>query len=155
MPVDDDVVIVAARDAWPEYRKYSAYVCQPDRPFRRTVTHMGFYCGGSIQPLIPVIKRWVPSVLFTRSEAHARRAGGEGGVGNLIDRLLLAGPRTEGVSYGVMLLSTPEDPETVRLQAPIANDSKSPAGRTVAWTRWQRYLSLERLMVGASVTSDL
>ena len=39
----NDVVVVPARHAWPEYEKYHAYVCQPDRPFqpvaRRLSTH--------------------------------------------------------------------------------------------------------------------
>ena len=42
-----DAVIVAARDAWPEYQEHHAYVCQPQRSFR-AATHMGFYFGGAI-----------------------------------------------------------------------------------------------------------
>ena len=30
-----DVVVVPARHAWPEYEKYSAYICQADRSFQR------------------------------------------------------------------------------------------------------------------------
>ena len=31
----NDVVVVPARHAWPEYREFHAYVCQPKRPFQR------------------------------------------------------------------------------------------------------------------------
>ena len=41
----NDVVVVPARNAWPEYQQYHAYVCQPDRSFQQ-VTRMAFYAHG-------------------------------------------------------------------------------------------------------------
>jgi hypothetical protein len=60
----NDVVVVAARDAWPEYQKYHAYVCQPDRPFR-PVDRMAFYTQGQIYPLVPKILQSYNHVEFT------------------------------------------------------------------------------------------
>jgi len=37
----NDVVIVAARNAWPEYNAFHAYVCQPNRTFQQ-VSRIGF-----------------------------------------------------------------------------------------------------------------
>ena len=44
----NDVVVVPARNAWPEYREFHAYVCQPKRPFQG-VRRMAFYTAGAIQ----------------------------------------------------------------------------------------------------------
>ena len=52
----DDTVIVAAREAWPEYQRFAAYVCQPNRAFRDALTHFGFYAHSAIQTLIPRIE---------------------------------------------------------------------------------------------------
>jgi hypothetical protein len=155
MPTGDSAVIVAANDAWPEYQEHHAYVCQPDRPFRRESAYLGFYYGGAIQPLVPRIERWIPSVPFTRTEAHALRHRRDIRVGDLVDRLLDVGPRIEATSYGVMLLSAPEDPATLRLDAPICNDSVAASGRRTAWTRWQRYVPLDKLLSGVTFTSEL
>ncbi|MGY1653411.1 hypothetical protein [Geodermatophilus sp. SYSU D01119] len=152
---EETAVVVPARDAWPEYLRYRAYVCQPDRSFRPDTTHLGFYAEGAIQPLFPLIERWLPSVLFTRSEAARWRDDGDRRLSTLIERLLTAGPRTEGMSYGVMFLSAPEDPDTVHLPAPIQNDSESAEGRRIAWTQNQRYVPLSTLQNGATVTSQL
>ena len=49
----DDVVVVAARFAYPEYLKRGVYVCQAERVFRDGLTHMGFYANSAIQPHVP------------------------------------------------------------------------------------------------------
>ena len=48
------VVVVAARHAWPEYQRYSAYICQPGRAFK-PVKRIAFYSNGQIYPLVPLI----------------------------------------------------------------------------------------------------
>jgi hypothetical protein len=154
VPVDD-VVVVAAKNAWPEYLEHAAYVTHSHRPRRPTAGRLGFYRSGAIQPLVPRIEDWLPSVLFTAGEAEGWRARGHDRMAVLIERLLRAGPRTDGESFGVMLLSAPEDQATVRLAAPIVNDSRSPRGTPVPWTRWQRYTSLEALTSGATKVSEL
>lgn len=50
----DRVVVVAARIALDEYRKYSAYICQPDRAFRDCV-RTAFYTKNKIDLHIPKI----------------------------------------------------------------------------------------------------
>jgi hypothetical protein len=152
----DDAVIVAARSAWPEYHETSAYICQPNRAFRDGLTHFGFYTDGAIQPLIPCIRSHYPAVAFTRDEAAARLTAGETQLARLIERNLNnpARGRTEGDAWGVILLSGPNDPDTVRLNGPIMNDVKAASGRTWAWTLGQRYTRLEQLRV-ATRTSEL
>jgi hypothetical protein len=152
---NDDTVVVAARDAWPEYQWTHAYVWQPDKPFRVGLTHLGFYADKAIQPLVPRILQSLPSVPFTRGEAKARRAHGAPEVGDLIDQLLDAGSRTEGNSHGVLLLTGPSDPDTVRLAQPVQNDTVTASGRNCAWTRSRRYTQLARLRSGVTRIGEL
>lgn len=152
---NDDTVVVAARSAWPEYQQTSAYVCQPDRSFREGLTHLGFYADGAIQPLVPRIDQHLPSVPFTREEAESRRLSGDHVVAHLIDRLLDDGGRTDGSSYGVLLLSGPDDGATVVLDQPVLNDTVTATGRNWAWTLGQRYTRLDALTSGIQRTSEL
>lgn len=151
----DDTVVVAARAAWPEYQRTSAYVCQPDRAFRDGLTHFGFYAQAAIQPLVPRIRAHLIAVPFTRAEAQARRKTGEREVGHLIDQLLDDGSRIDGDKYDVLLLTGPADPDTAALPQPILNDTLAASGRPWAWTLRQRYTRLDRLISGAFRTSEL
>lgn len=144
---ENDVVVVAARNAWPEYQKYHAYVCQPDRPFR-PVERMGFYSDGQIFPLIPKILESHEHVEFVPENYQGR-------LRNLIQVMMDETRRKEkGKAYKVMFLSPPDSPVTVMLQAPVMNDLKTENGRTIAYTQGQRYTSVDRLQ-NAKRTSDL
>lgn len=94
-------------------------------------------------------------MLFTPDEANARRANGETELASLIDHLLDEGSRTEGGAYDVLLLTGTDDPETVRLQAPIVNDTVTESGKPWGWTLSQRYTSLDKLTSGVTRTSQL
>jgi hypothetical protein len=152
---NDDAVVVAAKSAWQEYLDYSAYVCQPDRAFREGISHFGFYYRGSIQSKVAKIRTYHSAVTFTRTEAARLRDTGERELADLIDQVLTDGARVEGDAHGVMLLSAPDDVDTVQLHAPIVNDTKTEAGRPWAWTLGQRYTRLERLRSGITRTSQL
>jgi hypothetical protein len=155
---NDDVVVVAARFAYPEYLKRSVYACQPRRAFRDGLTHMGFYANSAIQRHVARIRYREDLVAFTHEEAAARASGSETDrhIGAVIELLLADGPRKVGKQYQVFLLSGPEDPDTVRLARPIVNDTVAASGRPWAWTLGQRYVSLAELTrPGVTVTSDL
>jgi hypothetical protein len=141
-----DAVVVPARDAWPEYGQYHAYVCQPRRAFQH-VQRMAFYTAGAIQVRVPMILKTQDEVLF-EPRIHS------GPVGALVDRMLAAGIRKKGQLYKVMLLSPPEDPRTLKLERPIENDLTAASGRVTAFTQNQRYVALDRLRK-ARTTSDL
>jgi hypothetical protein len=142
----NDVVVVPARNAWPEYEKYHAYVCQPDRRFQQ-VERMAFYSFGQIYPLVPKILESFEHIEFL-PEKH------KGTLGALIETLLQETTRKEGTAYKVIFLSPPESPDTLKLDGPTQNDLTSASGRTTAFTQYQRYVASERLKL-AKVTSDL
>lgn len=142
----NDVVVVAARAAWPEYNEIHAYVCQPNRPFRQA-SRIGFYSKSMIYPL-------VPKILDTYDEVEMRRDIDNGPLGTLVNRLLHEGRRPEGKSFKVLLLSAPDSPHTLKLDQPIPNDKRSKSGKPTAFTMGQRYVSSEALLK-AKTTSDL
>lgn len=153
----DDVVVVAARIAYAMYLKHGVYRCQPGRTFSDTVTHLGFYTGGAIQPEIPAIHR-EDQVPFTAEEATRRRAGSamDFRVANAIEALVAADSREQDARHQMFILSWHDDPATIRLERPIVNDSMASSDRPVAWTMGQRYTSRARLTApGVTRTSQL
>jgi hypothetical protein len=142
----DEVLVVAALWALDEYRDTSAYVCQPSRTFR-DVERIAFYTLGAIAPFVPKILKTFEAVEF-------RRGAQTGRLGAVIDALVDRALRQEGRQYKVMLLTGPDDAETIRLATPVVNDLTSEAGRAIAFTQGQRYVSLGRLK-SAKRTSEL
>ena len=142
----NDIVVVPARNAWPEYLEHHAYVCQPRRSFQG-VRRVAFYTAGAVQT-------HVPAILETRDEVVFEQGAHKGSVGALVDRLLAAGLRERGQAYKVMLLSAPDDAQTLRLPQPIVNDLKASSGQPTAFTQNQRYVTEGRLRK-AKTTSEL
>ncbi len=144
-----EVVVVAARHAWPEYQRCSAYICQPRRAFK-PVKRIAFYSQGQVYPL-------VPSILDMQDEVVLERARHKGALGQVIDKLIDSIPQSKkevGHSYKVFLLSSPDDPKTMKLKGPILNDLESKTGQPIAFTMGQRYVAVAKL-AKAKATSDL
>lgn len=142
----NDVVIVAARSAWPEYNEFHAYVCQPNRPFQQ-INRLGFYSKGAVYPLIP-------KIIGIFDDVEMRQATHQGRLGELVDRLVQTGKRPIGGFFKVLLLSSPDSSDTLQLSGPIPNDKQSKSGKPTAFTMGQRYVSSEALKK-AKTTSDL
>ncbi|WP_339908874.1 hypothetical protein [Symmachiella dynata] len=142
----NDVAIVAARSAWPEYNELHAYICQPNRPFQQ-VSRMGFYSQGVIYPL-------VPKIIEAFDEIEIRRNKHQGELGDLVNRLVENELRPLGERFKVLILSAPEAPETLKLPCAIPNDKLSKSGEPIAFTMGQRYVASEALL-RAKTTTDL
>lgn len=142
----DDTVIVAARQAYDEYLKYSAYICQPGRSFKSGLTNLGFYRSGQIEPLVPKIVHVEEVTIDPNCEGPARR---------LIEQLLEDRSRTRGQPIQVFMLTSPDDPGTTTLEHPILNTSRTASGKPWAWTLGQRYTTLERLLRNPGTTTEL
>lgn len=155
---NDDVVVVAARFAYPEYLEHGFYICQAGRAFRAGLTHMGFYAEAAIQICVARIRYREDNVLFTLGEAAVRKIESDVDrlVGNAIEISLANGSREPEARYQVFLLSGAQAPDTIHLSQPIVNDTISASGKTWAWTIGQRYTSTTNLVKpGLKVTSDL
>lgn len=154
-----DVVVVAARFAWDEYKDHGVYICQPDRSFRPGLTHMGFYAHGAIQPLIAKIRDQRPQPFtFDDDTVKELQAGDaiEQRIASAIEVSLAGGTRSAGQPYRVFVLSHSDDNETVTLTAAITNTTKAASGRAFAWTMGQRYTRLSALTKpGITTTTEL
>jgi hypothetical protein len=151
----DDTVIVAARAAWPEYKEIGAYVCQPNRSFREGLRYFGFYAEAVIQPVIARIRERYIAVTLSRDEVTVRKAQGQSELADLIEALLSKDTRVEGEAYDILLLTRPDDLQTIKLARPIANDMTTESGKPWAWTLGQRYTRLDKLTSGVTRTSQL
>lgn len=142
----NDTVIVAARSAWPEYNDFHAYICQPSRSFQH-VSRLGFYSKGVIYPL-------VPRILESHDEVEMIEGKYSGSLGILVDAIVRGSERLRDERYKVILLSSPNSPDTLKLHAPIPNDKKDKRGKNTAFTMGHRYVKSE-LLTRATTTLDL
>jgi hypothetical protein len=152
-----EVVVVAARSAYPEYLTRSACICQADRTFG-DAQRMAFYTKGAIKPEIPQILHAAAAVPFTREEAARLSESADAfdqRIGALISDDLDQGTRQDGSSYGVVLLSPPDDAATEHAPGDIVNDKIGESGQRFAWTMYQRHVKLADLMAGPATTSAL
>jgi hypothetical protein len=146
---DSDTVVVAARRAYPEFEELGAYVCQPERSFRKGTEYLGFYAGRTIYPEFPKIVERRKNLLFSAAEVSALRNGGDR------DRLLAAvmegalsgvAQREEGARHQIVLLDRDQG---FTLESPIRHDGPG------AWTQGQRYTRSGALRSGVANTDEL
>jgi len=140
-----ETVIVPARHAWPEYEKYSAYICQPSRHFV-PVQYIGFYYGGHIQPIIAKVKTDHPNVTLVPDL-------NEDVIKRLIEQIIQdrAEGRRRGQVNDIYRLSSLDDRETITLPRAIPSDKRSSSGRATAFIRKNSYFSLADLQRVASL----
>jgi hypothetical protein len=146
---ESDVVVVAARHAWPEYERCHAYVCQPKRAFK-PVRRIAFYSEGHVYPLVPLILEVHDEIVLDRNQHNGR-------LGEIVHQLIDDIPRSKkevGHSYKFFLLSAPDADSTIKLEMPIPNDIHSKTGQPTAFTMGQRYVTIDKLLK-AKTTSDL
>jgi hypothetical protein len=143
-----EVLVVAAKRAWNYYQKLHAYVCQNHRAFRE-VKYLAFYVDGAICAT-------VPKILEVHDDVEFRGGMHSGHLQNVVDRLLaegkFEGDPTEGERRKVMLLSAPDDVETLHLANDIPNNLVSSTGRATAFTQGQRYVSKQALVAAKTTT---
>ncbi len=155
--MEQDVVVVAARVAYPEYLRYAAYVCQPNRTFQ-AVERMAFYTGNAIQREVPRILAHHSALHFTDATAASLRNSDDhltARIGEIVDLFLQNRDRDVGSILDVYLLSPPSDPQTLVLPQPILNTTTTASGKRIAWTQGHRYTASEALTRGPKTTADL
>jgi hypothetical protein len=150
-------IVPGGRIALNDYDDYGAYICQPDRPFRREMDRLGFYADWKVSPHFGKIRRVWPSVQFNADEARRLQASGDqvdAELGAIIERVLAA-PKRGGHRPGrhkVILLTPARDPETLSLPQPIKHLER---GRGKAFVRRQRYTSEAALRREPKTTAEL
>ena len=156
----DDVVVVAAGNAYPFYRQHSLYVCQAGRGFSPHIERIGFYRSKGHGHRGPAaIQREFAEILWHRdgfdisAESIAALADSDDSAGRaaaeaLRDAVEQGAMKTEWQAQ-VFLLSAPEDGRTRTLTRPIVHHGEA------AWTQKQRNISSRDLSANPETTADL
>ncbi|MEE8422442.1 MAG: hypothetical protein V3S31_06670 [Dehalococcoidia bacterium] len=147
----EDVVVVAARQAYPFYAVHHAYRCQAGRSFRDGLKYLGFYTEKAIRPEVAAILGRFDRVVVSEQSA-AVYASDENPiaqrVADVIRASLAEDPELRDWESQIFILSGPGDDETLLLDVPIAHEQKG------AWTQGQRYVTSDMLKI-ARTTDDL
>lgn len=145
--LDDEVLIVAARAAWPLYQHAAAYITHNERFFRPTL-RMGFYSSRTVYPAFPLILRRHDNVMIDEQSAATRLLSPNA------DEQRLGAIVKAAVDYGwgsdvlsVLVLTAIDDPRTLR-RPEIHHDGAS------AYVMGQRYARVGSLLQ-AETTADL
>jgi hypothetical protein len=142
--IEEQVLVIPARFAYPDYEKYGAYLCQENRSFR-PASHLAFYRQKKIENQIPKIVKRYPSICLKEKKTYEHD-------GNREKLLLLADnlrinkdPRVDE-TYQIFLLE-----KGIELSDPI--EHKKPNG-----IQKQRYFPLSKITKGLNkpkTTDDL
>ena len=161
------VLVVPARQAWDEYRRCGAYVCQDKRSFQPSA-RLAFYTNGAIQPQIPKILAAFDSVFFPEeakpftSEEHvlASRVPQTDEERVALERAIHVWGKIRGEAgrcFKVFLLSpfihdaaaAPGREHSGTWLLPNSVEHR-PEGRMTAYVRRQRYVDFESLKTAAT-----
>lgn len=146
-----DVVVVAARKAYPEYFKYHAYVCQTGRSFREGLTRLGFYADQTVKPEFPGILARRDRLEFTEQQVEDLRTTGDPAdeaFADVIESMLRDETERRGRLEQIFLLTPPDSPATMTLGGPVTHSGS-------AWVQQQRYIRSEMLTSNPKTTADL
>jgi hypothetical protein len=146
---ESEVLVVAARHAWPEYNRTHAYVCQPKRTFK-PVKRIAFFSAGQVYPLVPLILEMYDEIILEKNRHKGR-------LGEVVNQLIEDIPQSKkivGNSHKFFLLSAPDAKETICLDHPIPNNVLSKSGELTPFTMGHRYVDIKKLLT-AKQTSDL
>ena len=145
--LEDEVLIVAAKAAWPFYQHAAAYITHNERTFRPT-TRMGFYSSRTIYPAFPLILRRHDNVMIDEQTAAVLLLSlnaDEQRLGSIVKAAVDYGWGTDLLT--VLVLTAIDDPRTLRTPE-IHHDGAN------AYTMNQRYAQLGSLL-RAKTTADL
>lgn len=150
---DDRVLVVAARKAWPEYKKHGIYFCQPNRSFK-PVAYMAFYTDGVIKPTVPKVRDSIESIELTEEAIQNNLGLPQSQREQLLDavnQLHQEGAERYGEMQKVIFLGEGEE-----LTSPVKNDkTATDSDRTVAFVQGHRYVSFSKLQESPEYTTEL
>ena len=149
--INADTLIVPSKTAIDEFDRYSAYICQPERPIKPGTRFLGFYGNRLIDRRFPAIVGSRNRVTFSPAAVEELAAGDDidHQVADVIRRCLADQTRPEGQENKVVLLNLDQGFE---LGAPIEHPAELSRG---AWTQNFRYTRRDALETQPSTTADL
>lgn len=156
---EDRILVVAARNAWPEYEAFKIYFCQPNRSFRPS-EYLAFYTKGEIKPEVPKITEAVeqvelslPGIDDLESDISEERREELRRVINTMREFEAPGHHRLGTEQKVLFLDPSQGFE---LDKPVKNDKTAEdTARRIAFVRGHRYVSANDLRDSPDYTSAL
>jgi energy-coupling factor transporter ATP-binding protein EcfA2 len=156
-PAGRAVLVLDGRLDYARYREHGAVVFDPARLLDDDVTHIAFYADAAIQPEVArVLADYRGLFVDPSTVAQLRASGREVDVraAGVLNDALLRDDTLVGATIRLLLLSAPDDPETLILPQPVRNDLKR-QGRPLAWTVGPRLTTFEALSTRPATTTDL
>lgn len=146
--VKKEVVIVAAKGAWPEYEKFSAYICPVNRNFSN-IEYIAFYAGNEIKPCVAKILKH-----YSRVDFSAGSDNGDSKLNELVGRISVEGNFDRSGNFQqIFILSDKSSEDTFLLSAPLENDCVKDGKRVAAVQKFM-YTTLKALESSRTI-SDL
>lgn len=151
------VLIVTDALDYARYGDLGALILGVDSQLPEGVTHIGFYSAAAIQPEIAkVVADYQGLLIDTGTEAQLRRTGKapDERLAEIVQSLLGSDEALAGSTRRVLLLSGPDEPETLRLDNAIRN-TKEVNGRRLAWAVAPRAVPYAAIAEGPQTTDEL
>lgn len=150
-------MIVTAPLDYPHFRERGLLVMDTTVELPPDVSRIGFYQDGEIKPEFPAIRQHYPSIRFSAEVVDQLRATGSSQdelVADIIEGSLRKEDQLANETHQLVLLSEPDDEDTLKLDESIVN-TKEISGRRVAWAVSPRFIHVSSLMAGPKTTTDL
>ena len=149
---DERVLVVAQNYGHAEYIRSNVYTGEPGRGLSPDIRYIAFYESGEIRTDVPKVLARHDDLVFSDELAQRLTNGSteDQALAKFMAEELETGRRAPGETRQVFLLSSPESEETIKLDAPIANTTRSPKGRPMAWVVRHRLTWLRALNGGAT-----
>lgn len=153
---DGRVLVAVGQHDYARYLDDGALVLPTEYQLPDGVTHVAFY-HRAIQPHVAAIVADQPNLMFattTSQQLRATNKGADEALARIIDSATRSDSTLVDRSHRVLLLSGPEDPETLVLDSPVRN-TKSLKGKPVAWTLGPKVVPLRSLAMSPATTDEL
>ncbi len=150
-------LIVTDELAPARYRSDGVLILDADIDLPADIDHVGFYAEAAIQPEIPTVIADYPGLLISEATAAQLSSSGrelDTRAAAIVGKLASSDQALADTTHRLYLLSAPDDPATLTLQASVTN-TKERSGRRLAWTVGPKLVRTASLLKQPSTTDEL
>jgi len=153
-----DVLVVTSATDLSRYGEHGAILLDPrHQQVPGSITHIGFYVRGAIQPTIPAIREVYTGLVLNETTVAQLKATGrddDAQAAEVIRALLDTDESLHAIRHNLALLSRPADADTLVLETPVEN-TKRLHDRPLAWAVGPRLVPYAALAACPKTTDEL